>query len=237
MNDCPGHFGHVELAKPVFHIGFFNKTLRVLRCVCFYCSKVLVDKNNPKMQSVLQRTQGLPRKRLDGVYDLCKGKNICEGGDEIDGDYKKEDAENPTEEKKPSHGGCGRYQPKYRRTGITLTAEWKKTNEDTQEKKITVTAERILEVFKGISDEEIEMLGMDCKYARPEWMIITVLPVAPLCVRPSVVMGGSGKGSEIIRLYYKFGYHITHWSTVIGQFKQCKHLNSNPAQDYARRTT
>ena len=20
MNDCPGHFGHVELAKPVFHI-------------------------------------------------------------------------------------------------------------------------------------------------------------------------------------------------------------------------
>ena len=81
-----------------------------------------------------------------------KGKNICEGGDEIDGDYKKEgDNTGPVEEnKKPSHGGCGRYQPKYRRiNGITLTAEWKKTNEDTQEKKITVTAERILEVFKA----------------------------------------------------------------------------------------
>ena len=108
------------------------------------------------MQSVLTRTAGFPRKRLDGVYDLCKGKNICEGGDEIDGDYKKDgedQAPAPVDEnKKPTHGGCGRYQPKYRRTGITLTAEWKKTNEDTQEKKITITAERILEVFKGPRD-------------------------------------------------------------------------------------
>ena len=151
------------------------------------------------MQSVIGRTMTLPRKRLDGVYDLCKGKNICEGGDEIDGDYKKDgevDTAPADENKKPTHGGCGRYQPKYRRTGITLTAEWKKTNEDTQEKKIVITAERILEVFKGMSDEEITMIGMDCKYARPEWMIITVLPVAPLCVRPSVVMGGSGLRSQ-----------------------------------------
>ena len=114
MNDCPGHFGHIELAKPVFHIGFFNKTLRILRCVCFHCSKLLVDKHNPKMQSILARTEGNPRKRLDGVYDLCKGKAICEGGDEIDGDFKKEDKEGGENiedvEKKHSHGGCGRFQ-------------------------------------------------------------------------------------------------------------------------------
>ena len=27
---------------------------------------------------------GQPRKRLTHVYDLCKGKKICEGGDEMD---------------------------------------------------------------------------------------------------------------------------------------------------------
>ena len=43
MTECPGHFGHIELAKPVFHIGFLTKTIKVLRCVCFYCSKLLVD--------------------------------------------------------------------------------------------------------------------------------------------------------------------------------------------------
>jgi DNA-directed RNA polymerase II subunit RPB1 len=30
------------------------------------------------------KTKGQPRKRLSLTYDLCKGKNICEGGDEMD---------------------------------------------------------------------------------------------------------------------------------------------------------
>ena len=77
-----------------------------------------------------------------------------------------------------------------------MTGEWKKTNEDSQEKKKNFSAEMIYEIFKRISDEEIEMLGMSCKYARPEWMIITVLPVPPLCVRPSVLMGGGGRAQD-----------------------------------------
>ena len=43
MTECPGHFGHIELAKPLYHVGFFTKTIKVLRCVCFYCSKLLID--------------------------------------------------------------------------------------------------------------------------------------------------------------------------------------------------
>jgi DNA-directed RNA polymerase II subunit RPB1 len=42
MNECPGHFGHIDLAKPVFHFGFIQKTMKILRCVCFYFSKLLV---------------------------------------------------------------------------------------------------------------------------------------------------------------------------------------------------
>ncbi len=41
--DCPGHFGHIELAKPVFHIGFLTTVLKILRCVCYHCSKLLAD--------------------------------------------------------------------------------------------------------------------------------------------------------------------------------------------------
>ena len=40
---CPGHFGHIELAKPVFHVGFLTKCVKMLRCVCFFCSKLKVD--------------------------------------------------------------------------------------------------------------------------------------------------------------------------------------------------
>ena len=25
MAECPGHFAHIELARPVYHIGFINK--------------------------------------------------------------------------------------------------------------------------------------------------------------------------------------------------------------------
>ena len=64
-------------------------------------------------------------------------------------------------------------------------------NEDTQEKKINLTAERVHEIFRHISDEECYILGMDPKFARPDWMLVTALPVPPLCVRPAVVMFGS----------------------------------------------
>jgi DNA-directed RNA polymerase II subunit RPB1 len=43
MTDCPGHFGHLELAKPMFHIGFIGTVMKVLKCVCFHCSKLLTD--------------------------------------------------------------------------------------------------------------------------------------------------------------------------------------------------
>ncbi|XP_057798818.1 DNA-directed RNA polymerase II subunit RPB1-like [Salvia miltiorrhiza] len=43
MADCPGHFGHLELAKPMFHIGFMKTVLSILRSVCFNCSKILTD--------------------------------------------------------------------------------------------------------------------------------------------------------------------------------------------------
>ena len=40
---------------------------------------------------------------------------------------------------------------------------------------------------------QMYFVGMDVKEARPDWMIITVLPVPPLCVRPAVVMFGSAR--------------------------------------------
>lgn len=43
MNDCPGHFGRLELEKPVFHVKFLTTIMKVLNCVCCHCSKLLFD--------------------------------------------------------------------------------------------------------------------------------------------------------------------------------------------------
>lgn len=34
LNECPGHFAHIELAKPVYHIGLLTKTLKVQFNAC-----------------------------------------------------------------------------------------------------------------------------------------------------------------------------------------------------------
>ncbi|XP_012276630.1 DNA-directed RNA polymerase II subunit RPB1 [Orussus abietinus] len=194
MTECPGHFGHIDLAKPVFHVGFITKTIKILRCVCFFCSKMLVSPHNPKIKEIVMKTKGQPRKRLTFVYDLCKSKNICEGGDEMD--INKEGQEQQPADRRPGHGGCGRYQPNLRRSGLDVSAEWKHVNEDSQEKKIVLTAERAWEILKHITDEESFILGMDPKFARPDWMVVTVLPVPPLSVRPAVIMYGSAKNQD-----------------------------------------
>jgi len=38
--DCPGHFGHIELAVPVYHPLLFKDILSVLNCKCFGCHRL-----------------------------------------------------------------------------------------------------------------------------------------------------------------------------------------------------
>ena len=52
------------------------------------------------------------------------------------------------------------------------------------------------EIFKRITNEECVALGMDPRWARPDWMLLTVLPVPPLAVRPAVVMFGSARNQD-----------------------------------------
>ena len=87
------------------------------------------------------------------------------------------DSTNPS-----SRSGCDRPQPKYRRSGLEITIEWKEAPDDNSEKKTKLLAERVLSIFKSIDDATCLTLGMDPTQARPEWMIITVLPVPPMVV-------------------------------------------------------
>jgi len=46
LSNCPGHFGHIELEKAVFNVGFLGKIVKILHCVCYYCSRLLIDMVN-----------------------------------------------------------------------------------------------------------------------------------------------------------------------------------------------
>lgn len=93
--------------------------------------------------------------------------------------------------------GCGRKTPHtISRAGLTLTAKWKEAFDDTGTTSIKLTAEKVLEIFKGMDDDSIVALGFHTKFSRPEWMIATVLPVLPLCVRPSVLSFGTTRSQD-----------------------------------------
>ena len=36
---CPGYFGHIELARRVFHVQFIPIILKILKCICIAFSK------------------------------------------------------------------------------------------------------------------------------------------------------------------------------------------------------
>ena len=53
--DCPGHFGSIELAKPMYHCGFYATVVKVLRCVSYHNSVLLVSKVSAHLQAGSER--------------------------------------------------------------------------------------------------------------------------------------------------------------------------------------
>ena len=58
-----------------------------------------------------------------------------------------------------------------------------------------LTASEIRERLERINDEDIYVLGINPEVARPEWLVLTVLPVPPVTVRPSITLD-TGERSE-----------------------------------------
>jgi DNA-directed RNA polymerase II subunit RPB1 len=169
---CPGYFGHIELARPVFHIQFLPITIKVLKCVCIRCSKLLIDINEPTNKEILSNLKG--KKRWTFILDRTSKVKVCG-------------------EENANSNGCGAIQPhKYTKEGLAkIYAEYKEQSKDSEpltdeEKKQLLNAETVLKIFKRISDEDCEALGLSKNWCRPDWLICRVLPVPPPTVRPSV---------------------------------------------------
>jgi DNA-directed RNA polymerase II subunit RPB1 len=157
--------------------------------LCVYAD--LLTQSNPAYKAAVSVRD--PKRRFDTIWRLCKPKMIC------DSDVSNEEGNPEGKEQAVSiHGGCGNLQPEVRQQSLTLTGTWKvpkdEDGETAQPEKRNITPEMALAVFKSISSSEIRDLGLSNDYARPEWMIITVLPVPPPPVRPSVSMDGTGQG-------------------------------------------
>ena len=158
----PGYSGHIELARPVFYIQYLSTIQKIMRCVCFKCSKLLVSKEKYKQAL---KVQGDARWKY--VFSLASKIKRCG-----------EDTED----------GCGCLQPnKIKKEGLaTIYAEWKGEDQDSEPIVVKISPEMVLKIFKRISDEDVSFMGFSPIYSRPDWMVCQVMQVPPPAVRPSV---------------------------------------------------
>ncbi len=165
LKECVGHFGHIELARPIIHIKYVRVLMDFLRSTCRECSRILLeDKTIEKYRNLLEhleKTNGLEVKRKK-VRELINSiKNI----------------------KKCPH--CKAKQ---------LTVKLEKPSTFIEGDK-RVTPIEIRTRFEKIPDGDVEILGLNPKYARPDWLILTVLLIPPVTMRPSITLE-TGERSE-----------------------------------------
>ncbi|PSR79676.1 hypothetical protein BD289DRAFT_485464 [Coniella lustricola] len=225
MSECPGHFGHIELATPVFHPGFLNKTKKILEIVCNFCSKPLADREDPEFAAAVAIRD--PKTRFNRVWEACKKKRKCENASTHKGKEEEFDPDNKPKQAPHDHGGCGNEQPLIRKYPLELRQRIQQQKEEGGSAKDIVekpiSAEKVLEIFRRISDADLEDMGLNKDYARPDWLIVTVLPVPPPPVRPSISMDGTGQG---IRNEDDLTYKLGDIIRANGNVKQAKNEGS-----------
>ena len=87
--------------------------------------------------------------------------------------------------------GCGAPQPEnYIKDGIArIIAKMPSGNQP-------LDVEYVLRLFRRISDEDVDFMGLSRHWCRPDWMICTVLPIPPPQVRPSVVQDNNQRSED-----------------------------------------
>ena len=233
---CNGHFGHIELAAPVIHVGFTKLIRRLLRSTCRECGKLALDEaQRDEFRDRYERAQELGddehdvlkaavrQARKASTCPFCgepqadikheKPTTYYEVQDVLSGDYSERIAAAMQPDEEEDDPGTS-PQELAEKTDIALdrvneimAGEFRPRKEDrraiekaldvdlTEEDMNKLMPSDIRDWFEDIPGEDLEVLGIDSEHSRPEWMILTVLPVPPVTTRPSITLD-NGQRSE-----------------------------------------
>lgn len=167
--DCPGHFGKIDLARPVIlpHLG--DKIYQLLQSTCRSCGRILIPPQKAAYMLTIYR-------RLKEKWPLLADIFVEEVIKE---------ASSTTE---CPHCGAKQYKIKFIKPYNFYEVR--------PEGEVRLTPSDVRERLEKIPDDDVELLGWDPKSARPEWAVLTVLPVPPLSVRPSITMESGSRAED-----------------------------------------
>eukprot|EP01079_Euglenida_sp_SAG-EU17-18_P001448 gene1448-435_t len=212
--ECPGHFGSLQLSLPVFHTGFLKGIHSCLKTVCkvsltMRCYVIPhapqtcrsptpspgagaavwvllpLDKRGPmlsKMQSATESRQTVVKQ----VLKECAKVKACPHCGAVNGQVKK--LGSPPQfvhevfKVKKQEGAKSQFLANLKEV-ISANPEIKQVVNRTQEVLTPLVA---LQLFRRIKPEDLPLLGMQASSGKPEDLIITNIPVPPVCIRPTV---------------------------------------------------
>lgn len=166
IKQCPGHFGYIELARPVIHIKFLNTVVNLLKGTCRDCGRVLIPKEKMgKMMEHLDKleAEGGITDRRAAVYEYIKK-------------FK-------TTAKCPH---CKAHQEK-----ITLEKPYTILENEKRLSPIEIRSR-----FERIEDDDLLAFGINPQYTRPEWLILTILAIPPVTMRPSITLESGERSED-----------------------------------------
>jgi len=164
---CPGHFGHIELPAPVIHVGFAKTIYELLKATCRSCGRLQLSDDQ-----IRQFTEEIDRLKQAGrayrhVFFKVKQKAMS----------------------MQTCPHCGEKQ-------LKIDLEKPATMvEVTESGPARLHASTVRSRLERIPDSDLRLLEISPENSRPEWMVLTVLPVPPVYVRPSITLE-SGFRSE-----------------------------------------
>ena len=169
LDECPGHFGHIDFALPVIHAGYNKNIKDVLASTCAApaCGRML-----------------LPQERIDSYISQIRAIQESEAGTTVTmQEFIRRAIRETVKQKTCPH--CNERQ-------IKLTLDKPTTFREGGNK---LTPRDVRARLEKIPDSDLWALGFNPETTRPEYMVLTVLPVPPVSVRPTITLE-SGERSE-----------------------------------------
>lgn len=166
LKECSGHFGYIELARPVIHVKFVNLIQNMLQSTCRDCGRVLIPPNKITKAKVeldkIEEQQGIETRRehIREIIANLKTINKC------------------------PH--CNAKQQKISLEKPTTFLE--------NEKRLNPIEIRVR--LEKIPDDDVFLFGMNPLFVRPEWMILTVLAIPPVTMRPSITLESGERSED-----------------------------------------
>ena len=185
LNDvnCPGHFGHIELADKVFNYVYFKHVKSLLECICLQCSNILLDVDYTSKNTIEALLNKRDKIRFNEVKKMIKNIDYC----------KVCNTSVPKIKKEPKFG--------------VLQYFTESMLEDKPVKDV-LTAERCYALFQNITDDTYRLLGFNPDKSRPEDLIIKYFPFPPVSIRPSTKADYLGGEIQDNRLTSRLSYIV-----------------------------